>query len=320
MFEKLPELFSRNFAIGFFLPVAAFLVSTLMVFDEYDLLQLIEALNSGAGIDVLIGTTMLGLISWFGGIILLAANRDIYRLLEGYGRFNPLRPYIAVERRRFRKLHEDLRQLKIESDGCKERNVEFPKQKMRGKLAIKAVERFPHEEDLVLPTSFGNIIRAFEAYPLYMYGLDAIAGGNRILAVIPDDYRSLVDDSKVLVDFWLNLGFLSILSLLGYLGLGISQNMFEALWAPTLMVIIIIVSYLRAKSCAVEWGDMFKSSIDVFLPELRKQLGFPQPLSLNDERAMWIRFSQAIAYGLPNRMPARELKDDDNGQDKPEDA
>ena len=76
--------------------------------------------------------------------------------------------------------------------------------------------QFPDEEAWLLPTSFGNTIRAFEVYPRVMYGLDAIPGWLRILAVIPKDYRESVDNAKAQVDFWLNLWFLSILMIFEY--------------------------------------------------------------------------------------------------------
>src|SRR5712692_4078105 len=74
-------------------------------------------------------------------------------------------------------------------------------------------ERFPPEEDQLLPTAFGNTIKAFETYPDVMYGFDAIEGWTRLLAVIPKDYRELIETTKAETDFWVNLWFISLLIL-----------------------------------------------------------------------------------------------------------
>ena len=63
---------------------------------------------------------------------------------------------------------------------------------------------------MLLPTSFGNIIRVIEIYPRVMYGFESIEGWARLLAVIPTDYRNLINAAKSDIDFWINIFFLAL--------------------------------------------------------------------------------------------------------------
>src|SRR5687768_8426382 len=105
MLSDLPKLFDRNFALGFFLPVAAFVAASL---------ALLNALGYSAVVlpvlktDILLGATVAALGSWLGAVLLLGLNRDLIRLLEGYGRWNPARLWAGLERRRFRRLHREI--------------------------------------------------------------------------------------------------------------------------------------------------------------------------------------------------------------------
>ena len=78
------------------------------------------------------------------------------------------------------------------------------------------VTQYPDDEFWLLPTSFGNSIRAFEVYSRIMYGIDAIEGWSRLLAVIPTEYLEKINDSKANVAFWVNNLFLGGLAFLGY--------------------------------------------------------------------------------------------------------
>jgi hypothetical protein len=308
MFSKLPELFERNFAIGFFLPVAAFLAASIFLLDAFGLLQTVSAINTASQIDVLVGTTALGLASWLVGVFLLATNHEILRFLEGYGRLNPLRLFQSQERRRYRKLCGKIANLDDEHRSRVSEGKEISPDLLarRGALMRECVTRFPDDERWVLPSSFGNVIRAFEVYPRVMYGLDSIPGWHRLLAVMPEEYRVLVDDAKAQVDFWVNLCFLSLVFVAEYLAVAAFTCRLALFWLPLVAVAVALTAISRAKSTAIRWGDLVKSGFDTSLPKLRKTLGFPQPATLEEERALWRAFSQAVIYVKPDIFPNRE--------------
>lgn len=312
MFGELPKLFGRNFAMGYFLPTVVFIVVSLeyllspVLFPE--LLPMLQA-------DLLVGVTVIGLISWLVGVCLLVTNREILRLFEGYGRFNPAALLLSTQKKRFRKLHEDISKLNKEYRACQAEGRELPRarKKQRGKFMREAAERYPDAEHWVLATSFGNIIRAFEVYPRVMYGLESIQGWNRLTAILPEDYRKLVDNAKAQVDFGVNIALLSGVFVFGYLAIAIYTAQIVAPWIVVLVAAIAWMAYSRAKGCALEWGELVKASFDTFLPELYAKLGLPQSDTRDHERQILTGFSQSIIYRSPSSMA-------DRNQSKPNSA
>ena len=295
--------------MAFFMPVAIFIGASLWIFDQYQLTQILPTLN----FDNLVSVTILGLISWLGGILLLVTNRDMYRFIEGYGRYNPVKLVGSMQKRRFQKLHEKLEKL---DDEYRNAGNNFPikKRNERNKIMKELADHFPDDERWLLPTAFGNTLRAFETYPRVMYGFEAIDGWSRILAVVPEDYRTLIDSAKTQVDFWVNLGSVSFLLLLEYIGVAYYQQTLEAVWLFVLIVLGLLIAPYRAKRVAVEWGDLVKSVFDLYRFDLLDSLGIEPPKSHDEERILWINFSQAIIYRLPDSLP--EIKPQEKEQDK----
>jgi hypothetical protein len=248
--------------------------------------------------NLLVGTTAIGLISWMIGILLLGANRSIYRFLEGYGKYNPLKLLLGFEKRQYDRENKKLDDLDAEFNKLQESGEKIPHELRvkRNQLTQRLAERFPDEPGWILPTSFGNIIRAFEVYSRVVYGIEAIQGWNRLLAVIPKDYRELVDDAKSQVDIWVNLGILSVAFVGQYIGLSIHFKSIDAIWLPFVAIFGAVLAASRANSAAVQWGELVKSSFDVYLPKLRTELALAD--YSDDERTAWIKFSQMIIYRL----------------------
>lgn len=306
MFGELPKLFDRNFAVGFFLPIAIFITLSGLMLGQYGFASNIVAY---VATDLLVGTTILGLLSWVGGILLLAVNRDIYRILEGYGKYNPVRLFAWFEKRRYHKVVNELEKLDDEYRERYAAKKEFPvKSRMqRNKLMRQLAEEFPDKEEFLLPTPFGNVLRSFEIYPRFMYGLEAIDGWGRLLAVVSRDYTELLDSAKAQVDFWVNMTVVFILLQIEYISLVyIFDKGSLNWWIVLLFVGLGTIPPLRATSAAREWGDFVKSAFDMFAPIMRETLGFDTPKNREEEKLQWTRFSQAIIYRLPGQMP--ELK------------
>lgn len=307
MFGELPKLFERNFAMAFFLPFVVFLGMIAEIANRFGQgKSLLAVLQS----DLVIGTTLLGIISWLGGIFLLVSNRGLYRFLEGYGDWNPLKLIGGLQKRKYNKILAELEKL---DDQFREQKVAFPREQRnkRNRLMRELAERFPDREDLLLPTDFGNILRSFEVYPRVMYGIESIDGWSRILAIVPKDYRELIDNAKTQVDFWVNVGFLSILLFLEYIGFAVYTQSLVDWWIALILLVIAVISPRFAADAAIGWGDYIKASFDIFAPKLRESLGFTQPANRDAEERQWLAFSQAIIYRLPERMPELKSKDEE---------
>jgi hypothetical protein len=73
-------------------------------------------------------------------------------------------------------------------------------------------------------------------------------------------------------------------------------------------VVVAFFAAWRAKSAAVQWGDLVKASFDLFLPDLWTKLGFAPAEDAKKERASWEDFGWAVkfryAHFLPKRHPS----------------
>jgi hypothetical protein len=307
MFSELPKLLDRDFVIGYFLPVALFVTGTLSLLTGFGMIMEVQRLLPfGPNVDALLGTTLLAVATWIGAVLLLTANRGILRILEGYGKFNPANLLKPLQCRRYRDLMNKKAELEAEAYKAYDAGNTLPADKAAelDRVARTLADEFPSKEH-ILPTAIGNVIRAFEEYPRLMYGLDDIPGWSRLLTVVPKDYRALIDSAKAQADFWVNLMVFSVLFILEYIGCAINEGNLPVLWMPFAAIVVYLISYWRARSQMIEWGDNVKAAYDVFLPELRKKLGFA-PQALNTmERKTWVDFSQAIIYRLPEKIPPR---------------
>ena len=310
MFSELPKLFDRNFAIAYFLPVSIFLAISAWLLDRVGYWANISAQLTSD--NALINATLGVLIAWIGGILLMVLNRDIYRFLEGYGRFNPLRWFENRAKAEYTKKDERLNWL---NDEYSKPTFTANLRKERTELLEEMAQRYPDQVDFVLPTAFGNALRAFEVYPRVMYGFESIEGWSRILAVLPKEYRELIDDAKSQVDWWVNLGTLSLVLVIEFWVVVFRKWGFDPAWyytALNIVVPIIIFGLLnwflqwRATSAVVGWGDYIKSAFDIYRFTLLESLGIDAPKTRAEEKALWTKFSQATLFRLPYVLP--ELK------------
>ena len=307
MFAELPKLFDRNFAMAFFLPFIVFLWLFVEVLSIFELsVNLIEIVR----VDLVVRTGILFLVSWLGGIFLLVTNQGLYQTLEGYGKWNPLRFFGWIERRKFLYLVSEIDVLDNNFLEAYEGGKEVPAKlsEKRDDYMMTYAKRFPDKEEFLLPTAFGNTIRAFEVYPRVMYGIESIDGWSRLLAVIPSDYRELMDNAKAHVDFWVNIGFLSLFLLLEYLGFAIYYKNSPAWWIAILLLLTTAISPRLARNSAVAWGDYVKAAFDIFGPKMREVLAIAMPKNRIEETKQWTGFSQAIIYRRPDVMPRLRIK------------
>jgi hypothetical protein len=165
-------------------------------------------------------------------------------------------------------------------------------------------ERYPDDERWLLPTSFGNIVRSFEVYPRVLYGADSITVWPRLVAVIPEKTRALLDDAKANVDLWTNLLVLSIC--FGGEAYIYRHSSVNVHWIVACCVGTVLLARSRSNSAAIEWGRIVKSYFDVFLPELYRKLLLRTPASRSEEIEIWRSFCQAAEYRDAGAMPERD--------------
>ena len=297
-------LFDKDFALRHMVPAALFFIISLGIMHGFGLFQNSIVLTESR---ILLGIFLIGIASWIGGACLFMLNTSIIRLMEGYGRCNPARLLLFFQKRRYMRMKKELSELDKKLQYAIARNQVFSleSQSRRNQLSLELATRFPDDKRWVLPTAFGNTIRAFEAYPRVMYGLESIQGWARLLAVIPKEYRELVDETSAPMHFWINIWVISILVIAQYNGYCLVYGWeWRMLFIPFAAFAVACIASRMARNAASDWGEWVKAAFDVFLPELWARLGFLHPDKIEQEQQIWVGFSQAIIYRSPSSLVA----------------
>jgi len=302
MFGKLPELFGRDFALGYLLPAAVLLAAGTGITDLFGTTRIYEQWNQ-----LLSGTVAVDARSsfwiavavaalWAAAAALLALNIPIIRLLEGYDGWNPLNILMLWPLGRFDRLQREIAGVEDAIRNETEPDTRKALNRAYGGLLKRRAAEFPEARHLVLPTMFGNTVRAFERYADVVYGLDSIQAWGRLQAVIPADYRAALGEAKAEVDLWVNLWLAGVLVTLLYLAMAAHAGQAPEPWAPVAAALFALVAATWARRSAALWGVLVKGAFDLYRGALCQQLGFELPRSGQQERELWTLLSQAMLY------------------------
>ena len=310
MFASFPKLFDKNFVVGFLLPVVLGLIAVAWLCPE---IAVLKPLRSVSASEKALGDfTYIALLTYVLAILLVTTNTLQYRLLEGY------LPPIAW---RGAQKHSAKRQALVDEYGVlmdrwRVEKAAFPAtdRARADALKLRLTVEYPPTRLAAMPTAFGNIIRAFESYPLDVYGVDATPMWIRLASVIPKEFGEGLDDARAQVNVFLNLVFIMpVIFVIATLRtitdtpwrafLTAAQNGQLAGWrllpAPMIGVaalLLVILGYRMALASAKAWGVVVKSAFDCFLPQLVMQLGYAPPASEEERRAFWGQINSRIVY------------------------
>jgi hypothetical protein len=172
-----------------------------------------------------------------------------------------------------------------------------------------------YPEDLadVLPTMLGNIIKAAENYPGERYGFDGVHFWPRFIQVIPNAYKSAIDNVRNELSFHVNMSMISILfSVVCVLGIlfapyvgGTGSAVFNDYLGEVLRYLMgaalgFVSSgffYNASLMTARSFSLMTRSSSDLFRLELLKQLGMKRPKSSIEEFETWQNLNELVVLG-----------------------
>jgi hypothetical protein len=306
LFGEFQKLFGRSFAIGFLLPAITISAITEFISTAFHKpLGLFDAIEKKNAFDAAIIVVFVWLIA----VSLLALNGPITRVFVGYGLLNPLRLLRPIALRQYRRLTQRrvaLQERIQKSDPVNPRDME-----QLGVIRWTLARDFPHEEALIMPTRFGNIVKAAEVYSLVIYGIDSSYGWSRLVAVVPGDYMKFFEDEKAQMDFWINSSLNGMLCAILYAGFALATNQVTDFWLFPAAILASYISNRFATSSARRWGMLFMTAFDLYRSDLSEKLNLTRPETLEQERSMWTTVSQVWIYrsiGSSNRMSSY-LKD-----------
>ncbi len=304
--------FSKTLILGTFLPVAVFVVLSLILVgplspDDWPRLQSLNFSDTQWVLTVSFATILLtGLI--------YNLNIPIIRFYEGYPWEGSWLGKLMVRRYKAKFAAAQARWCGMRTlayalhDAGKSEDVINNELIKWGEVVN---EDLPDSQALVLPTRLGNVIRCFESYPNRQYSIAAITMWPRLLSKINKDYAAALDDAKTSFDFMLNSSLLSAVLAAMLLAVGLIypvQFISPLLWIPWAIKIIFFagasyVFYLSSIGRAGNWGSMVKSAFDLYRWDLLKQLGYAQtPATRAEERDLWLDVSDQIIYGGSPRV------------------
>jgi uncharacterized repeat protein (TIGR01451 family) len=249
--------------------------------------------------------------------LLYDLNIPIIRIYEGYPWQGSLlgRACLYGQKRRLQKtqgLASDAKRLRQELTAADPGSPVISD--LRGQetaLALLLNTEWPDEEALLLPTRLGNVIRCFERYPFLAYGMDAIVLWPRLVAKIDPNFASTIDEAKTAFDFMLNLSFLSALTCVSALAIGLAlpaplRWCYASPWVWRALAFLTLAAafYYLAVNRAQAWGEQVRAAFDLYRLDLLKALGYQQkPLTYQEERAIWFKISSQIQYANDRILP-----------------
>lgn len=292
MFSDLPKAVGITFLLGSFLPAVILVGGTVLVLSAFTVIS---------GPETLVSTPFHGVLSLFGtwvvAAILVVINFQLTRLLEGYSVWPPI-PFRGWHLRRFDKKIKPLLEKaeKIESARLQKKEPPKAEPDFPRKLA-KAFLNYPRRREWVLPTRFGNIMRAFETYSFEIYGIDAIPNWPRMMMVVPAEAQKKITEGKALLDFFINLIPASLVVLGVYGWFAWNTWSLPAIWLPVLAAALLLSGWYFMHGAAIRWGENVKSVFDLYRGALASNLGLKIPNTSSEERELWRQINRTMIYG-----------------------
>lgn len=269
-------VFSRFFIVGFFLPSFFALVALSQLSTSAFLPNGFEAYAGATQILILGGAGVLS------GLFLLGLERPILRLFEGYpmlkSRLGLAQPFLSLQRRTYEKLAEEKRAGSPDAD---------PEAQSRGIAAWRRLDRyFPDDPSRLLPTRFGNVLRAWEDYSYNRWGLDAIPFWARVEPLLSDQERQLHEAARTDVAFFVNSSLAAVVVGIVLVADALANTPVSWAWAWLYLVpfLIAYLVYRFAIDAGQRWGVEIKASLDLHRLEVYDLLGVRRPTSFTDER------------------------------------
>lgn len=318
MNSELNKLFGRDFVIGFFVPALVFAAATFflarMVWPDAPWLRVdwTKPLE-GAGLFLL--------LTWGFAVLLQSVNREIFRAMEGYWPLGLTTKFNRSQRKRFCNLQSEINALETRRQSLSEEE----KTKLN-RLRFERAMSYPSKDRLILPTSFGNIVRAYEDYPRVVYGVESIMAWTRLQGVMSRDFREILGNDRARVDLWLNLCVLSPLFAFELALFARFKDPIIVLFTP-LPLLFAWFCYLRARSSAQQFGEQVKAAFDLYLSALAQKLGYELSADTEQNEQFWKTFRAVTLFrdhnklgemarvGLKRVSDARPEKADEPGED-----
>lgn len=168
-----------------------------------------------------------------------------------------------------------------------------------------AIRRYPSDDNEVLPTRIGNVLRASERRPRDKYGLEPIHCWPHMLLLLPEQARTTLRTSRAELDTAVVSLLWAVLALVWT---------FWAWWVAPLAVAACSVAYVAFLiPAAKSFADQIEAVFDLYRFELYELLRFPLPTDPATDRQLGELTNQFLLRGLSGEAVAYVDEGDDDG-------
>lgn len=283
MLSQLSTIFRRRFLFNALLPTLVF--SSLLAAVVVGRVGSIGSVANWWGrLDVLSKalTTVAYLAAvWFLAAAVASQWRSIVRLFEGYPAMRLLRGHVPGVQ-----WHQERRHLLW--DGADEEGT--------GEDHDLAYSRYSmlEDEDDVLPTTLGNILRAGERYAASRYGMDTIYFWPRLYPLLPQQFQADYEEFMINYEFPLVVAFeVLLVAIVGGLTVLLTDG-------PALLFGLIfgggnlaaLCFYVLSFSSAEDLAEQQRTAFDLYRHLLLEQ--WPTPADVRDEKAAFTEIEEFI--------------------------
>lgn len=295
--DKATSILDRYFLIAFWFPTFISLLLTFLLIDWINGFNLCIAywkeltITSQNILYLFVGILiMVTLISY----VLRAFYIDIIQFYEGYWPISIRNWYIKQM-----KLSNKWKKLMIiENEAIMNGEID---QFIKNKLYFQ----YPQEENRILPTKLGNILFAAEDYSRIVYGMDIEFWWPRLTILLPDNLITELEEAFVPVIAMLNFGTMlvifsimcSINAIVRYLFINNENTvglwlLFIILGLPIFAILIAYLLYTAATRHAHDYGNLIRTTVDLYRFDLLEQLHQKLPSNPSEEKDLWITLTK----------------------------
>ena len=234
------------------------------------------------------GTFVLS--TWVLAVFLQSINRQLFRIAEGYWSFGLQNRLNGRQLGKFRRLKADIDDLYGRIHELSPEDIQ-----QLTELSRVRARKFPSKEDLVLPTSFGNVVRAYEDYSRVVYGFESINGWARLQGVMSKEFGEILSNDRARVDLWLNLCFLGLIVAFE-VAIVAKVRSYSLVWLIAPVLVFACIAYVQARASVLQYGEQIKAAFDVYLPVLAAKLGYRLSENPAKNRKFWQFFGQVMVH------------------------
>ncbi len=302
---RLSESFFKTYVLSYFLPSAVFVSFQIYCLLPYSFnykFHLFPELLASFQNQLL----LMLIFSAFTGFFFMSSSSYLVRLFEGYSFDKILFPFFKLlrwlQRRKVKKYLKRLipiqRKINITKSRQDRQWHSDESVNIRGDLLLY----FSGAQEELMPTSLGNIFKAFEKYADMRYRIDLVVLWPRLVKTIPENYTNRLEEANNSMIFLLVSCLLFALMgieclILSIFKIGSGEFLLVLKWLAPISLIMSFMSYRISLRAALNYGEVVKSCFDLFRHDMLKSFGIERRLTLNEERQFWYELRKFILAG-----------------------